>query len=79
MIVTFYGRLGDRLGRQIDVEAAPGCSVGDLRRMIADRFPEAADELLGAVRACVADEIVTDAAIVDGRQNIEFFPPVSGG
>ena len=81
MDVIFYGRLADRVGRQVHLAVpAGGCTVAELRRRIAEEHPAIAEDLLGpTVRACVADEIVPETAIVAAEQSVEFFPPVSGG
>ena len=81
MDVIFYGRLADRVGRQVHLSVpGGGCTVAELRQRIAEEHPTIADDLLGpAVRACVADEIVPESAIVSADQSVEFFPPVSGG
>ena len=81
MKISFFGRLGDRIGREIDVDLPGfGCSVADLRRHLAELYPAAADDL-GArtVRACVDEAIVPDTYTIEPGQRVEFFPPLSGG
>lgn len=81
MDVTFYGRLADRIGRQVRIEVpAEGCSVAELRRLIALQHPDVGAEILGPrVRACVDDAVAPDAQPLRAGQSVEFFPPVSGG
>lgn len=81
MKIGFFGRLGELIGREIDVDLpAPICSVGQLRRHLADRYPLAADDLaVRKARACVDEAIVPDDHMIGPGQKVEFFPPLSGG
>jgi sulfur-carrier protein len=81
MKILFFGRLGDRIGREIELEAPPdGCTVAELRPILADLYPEARTDLLGtALRACVGDRVVPDDHRVHRGDAVEFFPPLSGG
>ena len=81
MKIRFFGRLSERIGREIEVDLpAPVCSVAQLRRHLAERYPLAADDLgLRAVRACVDEAIVPDDHMIGPGQQVEFFPPLSGG
>jgi molybdopterin converting factor small subunit len=81
MRVLFYGRLGERLGRSVEIALPPGAaSVGAVRALLAERFPDAGGELMRpSLRASVGDALVGDAHPVADTDVIEFFPPVSGG
>lgn len=80
MKIRFYGRLGEKLGREIDIDLPGGAnSVSQLRNILAERFPEASTELLERTRACVADTIVGEAYRLADSNTVEFFPPLSGG
>lgn len=79
MRVLFFGKMADRVGREVDVDA-PGGTVGDLRALLATRFPHARDDLLApSLRACMGDRLVDDAAAVGADDVVEFLPPLSGG
>ena len=79
MKILFYGKLADTLGRDMEL-AVDRCSVGELRTMIAQASPAAAHAMeAGRVRACVADSIVADDHLLAPSDEVEFFPPVSGG
>ena len=81
MKIAFFGRLGERIGREVDLDPPAGeLDVAALRRLLAELFPAAADEIRsGAVRACVDEAIVPDSHLVKPGQKVEFFPPLSGG
>ena len=81
MDVTFYGRLADRIGARVSIDTPPGgCSIAQLRQLIADQHSQVADDILRPhVRACVDDCIVPETHQVDAAKGVEFFPPVSGG
>lgn len=81
MRILFFGRLGDRLGRETEVELPPSVrTIADLRRWLAQARPEVGEEFLGrTLRACVDDVIVGDDAPVGEENEVAFFPPLSGG
>lgn len=80
MNVLFYGRLRERAGAQIDVHVEEGCSVRDLRSVIANAHPSIREDMLSTrVRACVEDMVVPEDYRVSSGQTVEFIPPVSGG
>ena len=81
MRVGFFGRLGERIGREVELEMPESpCSVADLRRHLADLYPYAAADLVsGGVRACVDEAIVPDSHVIGPGQKVEFLPPLSGG
>lgn len=78
MKVLFYGRLADAIGREIEVAAPRGCSVGEVRRRVAASHGAAAAEL-DRSRTLIADRLVGDDQPVDEADELEFLPPVSGG
>ena len=81
MRIGFFGKLGERIGREVDLDLPGGaCSVAALRLHLAQHFPAAADDLeSGLLRACVDETIVPASHIVRPGQKVEFFPPLSGG
>ena len=77
--IRFYGRAGADLGRQIEHSIPDGgCTVAELRRSLARHHPEAG-LLNSGLRACVGDTIVDDDHEVRESDEVEFFPPLSGG
>ena len=79
MKLFLYGNLAEAIGREVELELAPGATVGAARRALGDRFPEAALMLRRGVRGCIDDVIVGDEAIVPEGGALAFFPPLSGG
>ena len=80
MKVRFYGRLGEKLGAEIDLDRPAGTTtVAQLRRALAHMFPDAADDLEQRSRACIEDSIVGENHGLSGAETVEFFPPLSGG
>lgn len=81
MRILFFGRLGDRIGRETEVELpADVRNVADLRQLLARLKPELGSEFLGrTLRACVDDVIVQDDEPVTDASEVAFFPPLSGG
>ncbi|HEX8621500.1 MAG TPA: MoaD/ThiS family protein [Allosphingosinicella sp.] len=78
--VGFFGRLRDSLGDEREIALEPGETVAALRQRLARLEPGAEAELLRpGVRACVADTIVGEDFLLDGRERLEFLPPLSGG
>jgi len=79
--IGFYGRLADSIGREAELQVPEGgCTVAQLRRLLAEQHPHAAAELSRpAVRASVGDFIVGEEHVVRPGEQVEFFPPLSGG
>lgn len=80
MKIKFYGRLGEKLGSEIDVDPPAGTdTVVKLRDVLAEMYPDASGDLRQRSRACVADSIVNEGHMLVGIETVEFFPPLSGG
>ncbi|HEX6604042.1 MAG TPA: MoaD/ThiS family protein [Sphingomicrobium sp.] len=80
MKILFYGRLAEAIGPELDVEGGAGCSVAELRDMLAAEHPGVEPVLRSKrARACVGDTLVNDDYRLDGADTLEFLPPVSGG
>ncbi|URD59805.1 MoaD/ThiS family protein [Sphingomonas sp. KRR8] len=81
MDVRLYGRLGDLLGKQVQLDPPPGgCSIAELRVELARYFPQAEAQFMSpGVRAIVGDTVVNEDRHVSVADTVEFFPPVSGG
>lgn len=80
MKTRFYGRLKELLGEEVDLDLPAGTeAVIDLRQLLADIYPAAAEDLLVRSRACIEDSIVGDGHPLGSAETIEFFPPLSGG
>jgi len=71
--ILFFGSLGERLGREREIEIPDGgCTIAELRA----RLPE----LAGAIaRACIDREVAAEDARVLPGQEVAFVPPLSGG
>jgi molybdopterin converting factor small subunit len=76
--ILLYGRLAEAIGPQVELDAAPGCSVGDVRIHLTVSHPDAA-EALNRSRAFIANSFVADERVVGEAEAVEFLPQVSGG
>lgn len=81
MRISFYGKLADLIARDLAIdEAADAQSVGALRRLLADRYPDARDALFApSLRICVGDDLVGDDHPVRAGDSVDFLPVLSGG
>jgi molybdopterin converting factor small subunit len=80
MKVTFYGKLAEMIGRELDFAIETPCPVARLRGAIAHAYPDAASALAdGRVRACVGSSLVGDDHPLAATDEVEFLAPVSGG
>lgn len=79
--ICFYGRIADALGYELEIPVPrEGCTIGELRALIAGLDPAAADSILRpGIRGAIDDGFVGDGAIVRPGQRIEFMSPLSGG
>lgn len=80
MKIGFFGSMGERIGREIEIDASHVGTVAGLRNLLANTYPYAAGLLLSpTLKACIDDSIVDDKRALSGQERIEFFPPLSGG
>lgn len=80
MKIGLFGSIGERLGREIEVDAAGAASVAELRERLAKSYPDATDLFLSpTLKACIHDSMVGEDAPLAGVERVEFFPPLSGG
>ncbi|MGN6058677.1 MAG: MoaD/ThiS family protein [Sphingomicrobium sp.] len=80
MKVLFHGRLAEAIGPELDVEAAPGCSIAELREKLVAEHPHAEQPLCSRrALACVGAALVHDDYVLQAADRVEFLPPVSGG
>ena len=81
MDIGFFGDIGERIGREIRHDPAPGtATVAGLRRSLAAAFPAFADALLSRrLKVFIADRQVDEETSLTGVTRVEFLPPVSGG
>ena len=78
--VRFYGKLGEMLGEEIEIEPVPGTkTISDLRSTLAELYPEASADLRSRTTVCLDDAIVNDETSVKHADTVEFLPPLSGG
>lgn len=78
MKILFYGRLGEMIGREAEIDRAS--DVAALRARLVALHPQAAAELAPErARACVGDTIVAEDFPLGDAAAVEFFPPLSGG
>jgi molybdopterin converting factor small subunit len=78
--VLFYGRLAEAIGRELEIDIAPGSSVAELRERLASLHPETGQVLLNKrSRTFVDSWIVLDDYRLGIRDTLEFLSPVSGG
>ena len=77
--VLFFGRVAEAMGRELQVEVpVAGCTIADLRRMIADQT--GMDVLLQkGVRASVDKQVAGEDARVLPGSEVAFFSVFSGG
>ena len=81
MTILFFGKLADRVGREVAHDIPPdGCTVAELRRSLAAALPGIADLLdQGTTRACIDQQLAREEARIRPGQEIAFVPPLSGG
>ena len=81
MRILFFGKLGDLVGREVRLDLPPeGCSVAELRRLLAGKYPDAVAELSApSLRAFVDDSLAGEDHRIRPGDRVEFLPPLSGG
>ena len=77
--VLFFATLKDRAGAsQVDLELEQGAQVGELKRLLGERFPNLLTSLPSVLVAVNRDFAFDEDSIPAGAE-IALFPPVSGG
>jgi molybdopterin converting factor subunit 1 len=77
--VLAFALLRERLGRgEIKLELPPGSRVMDMRRRLADSYPEL-QPLLSLVRVAVDGEYAEEETLLRDGSEVALVPPVSGG
>ena len=80
MKIRFFGSLAETIGREVELPAANGRTVAEVRHMLVERHGHAAARLeTPSVRACVGDRIVAEDFTPPPGAVLEFLPPLSGG
>lgn len=81
MIIGFFGKLGEMIGRQVEVDPPAGLStVEELKDWLAATYPAAAGDFAGSgLKVAIDDQLVPDTTSFVGVDRVEFFPPISGG
>jgi molybdopterin synthase catalytic subunit len=77
--VRFFAVLKDRAGvAHASIELNGHATVAAAMRLIAERFPQAANDLKRAAAAVNREYVLGDAVLKDGDE-LALIPPVSGG
>jgi len=77
--VLLFATLKDRAGiKEVNLELAQGAQVGELKRLLGERFPNLLTSLPSALVA-VNREFAFDEDPIPAGAEIALFPPVSGG
>ena len=80
MRISFYGRLAETIGRDIELDTDRAFAVSEVRARLAELFPHASNDLASPrVRACVGDSMVPDSFIVAPGESVDILAPLSGG
>ncbi len=73
-----FGIAKDITGQRfMDWELPEAASVGDLRAVLAERFPRMSE--LKSVRLAVNSEYATEDLLLQENDEVALIPPVSGG
>jgi molybdopterin converting factor small subunit len=77
--ILLFGRVSDALGHRLEATIPEaGCTVGELRRLIAEQ--SGSDVLLQkGVRASIDKQVAGDDALVRPGAEVAFFSVFSGG
>ena len=77
--VRLFARARDLAGSDIlNLDLPAGASVGELRRRIAESFPELRD-FLPRCAVAVGEDFAADDRVIPSGAEVAIIPPVSGG
>ncbi|HIP42437.1 MAG TPA: molybdopterin converting factor subunit 1 [Aquifex aeolicus] len=75
--IRYFSILREKLGKNSEEISFEG-TVGQLRDLLKERYPEA-KEILSSVRIAVNEEYVGDNYKISEDDRVALIPPVSGG
>lgn len=75
--MRYFSVLREKLGKNSEEIPFEG-TVGQLRDLLKERYPEA-KEILNSVRIAVNEEYVEDSYKISEGDRVALIPPVSGG
>ena len=79
MKILFFGKLGDTIGREVELALPPDvATLGQLRKLLAERYPQV-DLTSPRLRICLDDSVAGDDEVVRDENEVAFLPPLSGG
>jgi len=77
--VHLFARAKDLAGTgRVDIDVPVSTSVGDLKRSLAERFPQVSP-LIPNLLVAVGTEYADDRMVLMPDAQVSCFPPVSGG
>jgi len=77
--VLFFATMRDHTGeRRITLQVPEGCTVGELKTLIGERYPRA-QGALEATLVSINREYAFDEDVIPAGAEVAFFPQVSGG
>ncbi len=80
MKILLFGSLSEAVGREVQFDLpSQGCSVAELRQLLADSRADLAALTRPTVRACIDQVIAREDFIVRPEHEVAFLPPLSGG
>ena len=78
--VLFFATLRSLTGlKSLELELPPESRVGELKMLIAERFPQVAPALVDTVLVSINREYADDEQVIPNCAEVALFPPVSGG
>jgi molybdopterin converting factor subunit 1 len=77
--IKLFAIARQRIGRsEVEVSLPDPATARDLRRALAEQFPEMAD-VLPHIRIAINSSYASDAAVLPPNAEVALIPPVSGG
>lgn len=77
--LLFFASCRDIVGqREMDFELSSNATVGELKRLLGERYARLA-AIAGTLSLAVNAEYANDATVLSHGDEVAFIPPVSGG
>jgi molybdopterin converting factor small subunit len=72
---TIRARIGEK---QLELELPAGSSIGDIKHILAEQYPDAAPTVMN-MHSAVNQVFSRDNTIIPDEAQVAFFPHVTGG
>lgn len=78
--ILLYANLKEKAGTgRLDMSIPEGSTVGDLKKLVKERYPALGPQLANVVVLVNKHHIFLDSDVIPPNASVTFLPPIAGG